>query len=76
MKFTKKLKKIYINIHNYIENMKKKYAIIQIKTEVHELLKDFCNSHGYKISGLVESLIKEKIKSIQTNKEKLPSIKL
>lgn len=43
----------------------KKYSMIQIKSEIHAELKEFCKERGYKISGLVESLIKEKI---QTNK--------
>jgi hypothetical protein len=56
--------------------MKKKYAMIQIRTEVHELLKDFCKDRGYKMSGLVESLIKEKIiRNNQSTKPRLPTIK-
>lgn len=39
----------------------KKYAMIQIDAEIHSSLKEFCNNRGYKISGLVESLIKDKI---------------
>jgi hypothetical protein len=41
----------------------KKYAMIQIDGEVHQMLKEFCKEKGYKISGLVETLIKDKIKS-------------
>ena len=41
----------------------KKYAMIQIDAEVHSLLKDFCKERGYKISGLVETLIRDKIKT-------------
>ena len=36
----------------------KKYAMIQIDAEIHQLLKDFCKEKGYKINGLVETLIK------------------
>jgi hypothetical protein len=39
----------------------KKYSMIQIDHELHRLLKEFCKDRGYKISGLVESLIKERI---------------
>ena len=39
----------------------KKYSMIQINSEVHLELKKFCKEKGYKISGLVESLIKERI---------------
>lgn len=37
--------------------------MIQIDAETHSMLKDFCKERGYKISGLVESLIKDKINS-------------
>ena len=41
--------------------MNKKYAMLQIDAEVHQLLKSFCKQKGYKMNGLVESLIKEKV---------------
>lgn len=41
--------------------MSKKYAMLQIDAEVHQLLKEFCKDRGYKMNGLVESLIKEKV---------------
>ena len=41
--------------------MNKKYAMLQIDAEVHQLLKSFCKEKGYKMNGLVESLIKEKV---------------
>jgi len=47
----------------------KKYSMIQIDAELHSSLKEFCNQRGYKISGLVESLIKDKI---ETSKNPLP----
>ena len=43
----------------------KKYAMIQIDAEVHQSLKEFCKEKGYKISGLIETLIKEKVESSQ-----------
>jgi hypothetical protein len=43
----------------------KKYAMIQIDAEIHQLLKDFCKQKGYKINGLVETLIKEKVESVK-----------
>ena len=39
----------------------KKYSMIQINADVHSELKEFCKQKGYKIRGLVESLIKERI---------------
>jgi hypothetical protein len=41
----------------------KKYAMIQIDAEVHQMLKEFCKDKGYKINGLVETLIKEKVQA-------------
>lgn len=56
--------------------MSKKYAMIQINSDVHQSLKEFCNDKGYKINGLVESLIREKIKGYhQPNKNVLPTTK-
>jgi hypothetical protein len=48
----------------------KKYAMIQIDVELHSILKNFCKERGYKISGLVESLVKDKIIS---SKKPLPT---
>ena len=47
------------------KNMKK-YAMLQIDADVHQLLKSFCKDKGYKMYGLVESLIKEKVTPLQT----------
>lgn len=41
----------------------KKYAMIQINADVHQELKNFCKERGYKLSGLIETLIKEKVES-------------
>jgi hypothetical protein len=38
-----------------------KYAMLQIKKETHELLKDYCEEHGFKMGSLVENLIKKHI---------------
>ena len=46
--------------------MNKKYAMLQIDAEVHQLLKDFCKDKGYKMNGLVEILIKDKVSTIKT----------
>lgn len=35
--------------------------MLQIDAEIHQMLKDFCKERGYKMNGLVESLIKEKV---------------
>jgi hypothetical protein len=42
----------------------KKYAMIQIDAQIHQALKEFCKEKGYKINGLVETLIKEKVQSL------------
>lgn len=39
----------------------KKYTTIQIQKETHILLQEYCKEHGYKLSGLVEKLIQDKI---------------
>lgn len=38
-----------------------KYAMLQIKKETHELLKEYCEEHGFKMGSLVENLIKKHI---------------
>jgi len=40
--------------------------MLQIDANVHQLLKSFCKDKGYKMNGLVESLIKEKVSPTQT----------
>jgi len=52
----------------------KKYAMIQIDAKIHQTLKEFCKEKGYKINGLVETLIKEKVQSLNktTPKNVLP----
>jgi len=58
---------IYVRLLNKSKEyyIMKKYAMIQIDAELHSSLKEFCKNRGYKISGLVESLIKDKIEPIQ-----------
>ena len=48
--------------------------MIQIDAGVHQTLKEFCKEKGYKINGLVETLIKEKVQSLNktTPKNVLP----
>jgi hypothetical protein len=38
-----------------------KYSMLQIKKETHELLKGYCEEHGFKMGSLVENLIKKHI---------------
>ncbi len=35
--------------------------MLQIKKETHELLKGYCEEHGFKMGSLVENLIKKHI---------------
>ena len=53
----------------------KRYAMLQINAEVHQALKEYCKEKGYKLNGLVEALIKEKISPKPQPKNILPSIK-
>lgn len=53
------------------KNMNKKYAMLQIDAEVHQLLKSFCKQKGYKMNGLVESLIREKVTPKQTQPQNI-----
>jgi len=41
----------------------KEYKMIQMEKELHQELKEYCKKHGYRISGLVESLVKQKLDS-------------
>jgi len=38
-----------------------KYSMIQIQPETHKLLKEYCDEHGYKISAIVDKIIKKHI---------------
>jgi hypothetical protein len=38
-----------------------KYAMLQIKKDTHEMLKTYCEEHGFKMGSLVENLIKKHI---------------
>ena len=38
-----------------------KYSMIQISPETHELLKAYCDEHGYKITAIVDKIIKKHI---------------
>lgn len=54
----------------------KRYAMIQIDADVHLMLKEYCKEKGYKLNGLVEALIKEKIQTPKPQpKNVLPAIK-
>ena len=53
----------------------KRYAMLQINAEVHQALKEYCKEKGYKLNGLVEALIKEKISPKPQPKNILPSVK-
>lgn len=53
--------------------MKKRntYTTLQIKKELHTELVEYCDRHGYKISGLIENLVKERIHNDPTSKKVL-----
>lgn len=50
-----------------MDNSVKKYAMLQIDVDVHQMLKEFCKDRGYKMNGLVETLIKERVSSIRVS---------
>jgi hypothetical protein len=40
----------------------KKYMMLQLPQEVHAMLKQYCNHHGFLMSGFVSALIRQSIK--------------
>ena len=38
------------------------WALIQVTKETHEMLKAYCDQHGFKISALASNIIKQYIK--------------
>jgi len=40
----------------------KKYAMLQLPSDIHQLLKKYCDERGYKMGALVSNLIKKHIK--------------
>ena len=40
---------------------KPKYKMIQVNEETHTMLKKYCEKHGFKISGLLQALVKQYI---------------
>lgn len=51
--------------------MSKKYTTIQIKSELHNEFRDYCKKNGYTLSGLIEHLIKDRIKNVPNGKKVL-----
>lgn len=39
----------------------KKYALVQLPADVHQRLKQYCDLHGFKLSGFVSALIRQAI---------------
>lgn len=46
---------------------KKEYKMLQLDTEMHKALKDYCNRHGFQMKGFVQTLIRQ---AIANNKKK------
>ena len=40
----------------------KKYAMLQLPYDIHQLLKNYCDTNGYKMGALVSNLIKKHLK--------------
>ena len=45
----------------YSKKGNKEYAMVQLPAEVHQMLKAYCDKHGFKISGLISALVKQYI---------------
>jgi hypothetical protein len=45
----------------YSKKGNKEYAMVQLPAEVHQMLKAYCDRHGFKISGLISALVKQYI---------------
>jgi hypothetical protein len=45
----------------------KKYKMLQLDEEVHKLLKEYCQHHGFQLKGFVQAMIKQ---TIAKNKRK------
>ena len=44
------------------KTQKRDLGLVQISGEVHKILKEYCDYHGYKMSALVSNLIKKHCK--------------
>lgn len=53
-----------------------KYAMLQIKKDTHEILKQYCEEHGFKMGSLVENLIKKHIGVVKTQSNVLKADKV
>ena len=54
---------------NKVKTTEKKetnWALLQIRKETHEMLKAYCDLHGFKMSALASNIIKEYIKNSQS----------
>jgi hypothetical protein len=51
--------------------MSKKYTTIQIRSDLHSEVRDYCKKNGYTLSGLIEHLIKDRIKNVPNGKKVL-----
>jgi hypothetical protein len=40
-----------------------RYAYVQISREAHKMLKEYCNFHGFKMSALLNNVIKRQVNS-------------
>ncbi len=40
----------------------KKYKMIQLDTDIHKALKQYCDTHGFKLKGFVQALIRQALK--------------
>lgn len=47
--------------------VEKKYKMIQVSEETHRMIKDYCDLHGFKITGFIQSLVRKTIKKNEKN---------
>lgn len=51
------------------------YTTVQIRKSLHRELKAYCKEHGLKLSGLVETLVRNKIEKRSTDDKKVLRVK-
>ena len=43
--------------------LEKKYSMVQLDADLHKVLKEYCNHHGFQIKGFIQALIRQALKN-------------
>lgn len=43
--------------------VEKKYSMVQLDSELHKALKQYCQYHGFQIKGFIQALIRQALKN-------------